>query len=129
MLGIRIKTEYWEWISLRKENRVVNDKLRRESVLRESNGDKEGKGKQGRKYGEEQLKLGINWGVVCKSNTIKIFSHIYMDKGCSKCNCQIIGLMKLQLGLFVTKWNCQYQVVGQMSTMETHEQHKLLPSL
>ena len=72
MLGIRIKTEYWEWISLRKENRVVNDKLRRESVLRESNGDKEGKGKQGRKYGEEQLKLGINWGVVCKSNTIKI---------------------------------------------------------
>ena len=51
MLGIRIKTEYWEWISLRKENRVVNDKLRRESVLRESNGDKEGKGKQGRKYG------------------------------------------------------------------------------
>ena len=40
--------------------RVVNDKLGRESVLRESNGNKEGKGKQGRKYGEEQLKLGIN---------------------------------------------------------------------
>lgn len=45
MLSIRIKIEYWEWIFLRKENRVVNDKLGREFVFRELNGNKEGKGK------------------------------------------------------------------------------------